>query len=83
MSLNEVVENFEIFGIQGGGNEGIVYRPSKEELDTAFSSSLKKEEYIQRILKEGTINGHHLFDRSQTLFQSKKGNDAGNSSVHG
>ncbi len=37
--LNDVVQSYEVFREEGGGNEGVVDRPSRQTLENEFGTS--------------------------------------------
>ncbi|KAI8822504.1 ribosome maturation protein [Fimicolochytrium jonesii] len=50
----DVVESFDIFAVNNGGNTGVYERPSRQQLDTTFGTH-NVSEIIERILQEGKI----------------------------
>ncbi|KAL1723492.1 AFG1-like ATPase-domain-containing protein [Schizophyllum commune] len=69
--LVEVVDSFDVFH-SGQGNQGILGRASKQQLDTVFGTT-KDDEVVAKILKDGQTRVGDKFDRE---LGSKLGRNA-------
>ncbi len=56
--LVQVVQSFDIFEIESGGNEGLLRRPSKQVLESTFNTK-RNDDVIMQILTEGKLHHTH------------------------
>ncbi|KAJ1980629.1 hypothetical protein H4R34_002379 [Dimargaris verticillata] len=56
--LTQVVENFDIYQSDSGGNTGLASRPTQSVLKDTFNTS-NEDEICRFILEKGAIKGEH------------------------
>ncbi|GAA5943910.1 SBDS family protein [Sporobolomyces koalae] len=81
--LVDIVDAFDVF-TTGQGAQGILERPSKQVLDTVFSTT-KEDEIVQIILEKGRILSGHAPPKFGSKNDTRSGNyqSSAGSSGHG
>lgn len=85
MPLVEIVDSFDVFHT-GQGAQGLLIRPSKQELENIFGSS-KDDEVVTTVLEKGRLevsDGHPLkFASKNDSRGTNSATRASNSTGHG